>query len=275
MREHQTPNYVTDLREYFDDIDAAWGRITERDGHDHVVATAHSTGGLTLPLWADDRRPAARRRGAELPVARPAGLGPDAHRRHRGASRRSAARQPMRPIPRKVTGLLRPQPAPRPRAASWTSTSTGSRSSRWPVYAGWLRAVRTRPRRAAPRPRGAAAPCWCSPPAPPPTRPRWATTCTGNDIVLDVEQIRRWATALGRHVTYIGVDGALTTWCCPRPDGPGARVRRARPLARRPTSRPSDHGSASRDDQRGHADDHDDGPQHERRAAGDRRRRPI
>ena len=54
MREWQTPNFVTDIREYFDDVDAAWGRITERDGHDHVVATAHSTGGLTLSPWADE-----------------------------------------------------------------------------------------------------------------------------------------------------------------------------------------------------------------------------
>ena len=29
-----------------------------------------------------------------------------------------------------------------------------------------------------------------------------------HDIVLDVEQIRRWAPSLGRHVTSIAVDGA-------------------------------------------------------------------
>ena len=29
-----------------------------------------------------------------------------------------------------------------------------------------------------------------------------------NDVVLDVEQIRRWASSLGRHVTSIAVDGA-------------------------------------------------------------------
>ena len=29
-----------------------------------------------------------------------------------------------------------------------------------------------------------------------------------HDIVLDVEQIRRWAPALGRHVTYVGIPGA-------------------------------------------------------------------
>ena len=35
LRPHQTPNYVADLREYFPELDAAWSRITERDGHDH------------------------------------------------------------------------------------------------------------------------------------------------------------------------------------------------------------------------------------------------
>jgi alpha-beta hydrolase superfamily lysophospholipase len=28
------------------------------------------------------------------------------------------------------------------------------------------------------------------------------------DIVLDVAQIERWAPALGRHVTYVGIEGA-------------------------------------------------------------------
>src|SRR3954467_9355055 len=40
---HQTPNFVTDLRDYYPEIDAAWQRVTERDGHDEVVVSAHST----------------------------------------------------------------------------------------------------------------------------------------------------------------------------------------------------------------------------------------
>ena len=71
MRERQTPNYVTDLPEYFDELDAAWGRIIDRDGHDHVVVTAHSTGGLTLSLWAERAPPHLQGRGPQLPVARP------------------------------------------------------------------------------------------------------------------------------------------------------------------------------------------------------------
>ena len=56
IREHQTPNYVADLREYFAELDLAWWRITHRDGHTEVIASGHSTGGLTLPLWANERR---------------------------------------------------------------------------------------------------------------------------------------------------------------------------------------------------------------------------
>ena len=54
---HQTPNYVTDLREHFPEIDAAFQRVTERDGHTDVVICAHSTGGLIVALWATTGAP--------------------------------------------------------------------------------------------------------------------------------------------------------------------------------------------------------------------------
>jgi alpha-beta hydrolase superfamily lysophospholipase len=57
LRPHQTPNFVTDLRHYFEEIDEAMARIRDRDGHTHVIVTAHSTGGLVAPLWAHVRRP--------------------------------------------------------------------------------------------------------------------------------------------------------------------------------------------------------------------------
>ena len=41
LREHQTPNYVADLHEYYPELDAAWSLVTGRDGHDHVVGSAH------------------------------------------------------------------------------------------------------------------------------------------------------------------------------------------------------------------------------------------
>src|SRR5215210_7661807 len=57
LRPHQTPTYVDDLRDYWPEIDAAWERVVARDGHTHVVASAHSTGGLVTSLWVNDRRP--------------------------------------------------------------------------------------------------------------------------------------------------------------------------------------------------------------------------
>ena len=49
LRPHQTPNYVTDLRDYFPEIDAAWRRA-------HRARRAHRGGAL----GALDRRPRDR-----------------------------------------------------------------------------------------------------------------------------------------------------------------------------------------------------------------------
>src|SRR4051794_30353187 len=57
IRDHHTANFVTDLADYYTEIDEAYRRVVERDGHDHVVVSAHSTGGLITALWAHDRQP--------------------------------------------------------------------------------------------------------------------------------------------------------------------------------------------------------------------------
>ncbi|MFE0023755.1 alpha/beta hydrolase [Amycolatopsis sp. NPDC059021] len=50
LRPHQTPNFVTDLTEYFPEIDEAVRII--RAEHDVVLLNGHSTGGLVASLWA-------------------------------------------------------------------------------------------------------------------------------------------------------------------------------------------------------------------------------
>lgn len=53
LRDGQTPGYVTDLATYDDDIAAALAVIRPRgDGSRRLVLMGHSTGGLTLTLWA-------------------------------------------------------------------------------------------------------------------------------------------------------------------------------------------------------------------------------
>jgi alpha-beta hydrolase superfamily lysophospholipase len=206
LRPHQTPNYVTDLRDYYPEIDAAWQRITERDGHTDLVISAHSTGGLVVGLWADDRRPpqltgvvlnspwldlqgSALLRVVGTPILRQVG-----------------SRQPKREIKRHVTGLYT-RSLHRDHEGEWDFNLLWKPVESFTVYAGWLRAVREGHAR---QHRGLELPC----PVLVLSSGRSALPeqmgedVHSADIVLDVAQIRRWATAFGRHVTYVGIEGA-------------------------------------------------------------------
>ena len=206
LREHQTPNYVDDLGDYFPDLDEAWARITGRDGRDHVVVTAHSTGGLTVPLWVHDRRPPLAGMVLNAPwfdLQGRAWLRTPAARR---ALERLARRQPRRVIPRTVTGFYT-RSLHHEHEGEFEFDLAWKPVSSWPVYAGWLRAVRhghallhqgldvtcpvlvlSSARSAQPLEMG--------------------EEVHSADIVLDVEQIRRWASSVGRHVTSVAVEGA-------------------------------------------------------------------
>ena len=51
LREHQTPGFIDDLATYDEDIDAALAVMRERSRRP-LLLMGHSTGGLTLSLWA-------------------------------------------------------------------------------------------------------------------------------------------------------------------------------------------------------------------------------
>lgn len=53
LREGQTPHFVTDLAFYDTELNAALALVRAEVGGGSVVLTAHSTGGLILPLWLD------------------------------------------------------------------------------------------------------------------------------------------------------------------------------------------------------------------------------
>lgn len=200
---HQTPNYVADLSEHFAEIDLAWQHVTA-DGRP-VVLTAHSTGGLTVPLWL-------RARGH-----RPAGLvlnspwfdlkGPWLLRTV-GTTLidQIGRRAPLREIPRNVSGLYA-RSLHRDHDGEFDFDLAWKPLESWPVRAGWLRAIR-RGHAELHRGLGLDTPTLVL-----------SSDRTGNpaemseevhttDIVLDTDQIRRWAPSLGRHVTSIAVPGA-------------------------------------------------------------------
>ena len=171
-----------------------------------MVISAHSTGGLVVGLWADDRRPAqlvgavmnspwldlqgsALLRVVGTPILKQVG-----------------SRQPKREIRRHVTGLYT-RSLHRDHEGEWDFNLLWKPIESFAVYAGWLRAVREGHAR---QHRGLELNC----PVLVLSSGRSAVPeemgeeVHGTDIVLDVAQIRRWATAYGRHVTYLAVEGA-------------------------------------------------------------------
>jgi alpha-beta hydrolase superfamily lysophospholipase len=206
LRDHQTPNFVTDLTDYYPEIDEAHRRITRRDGHDHVLVSAHSTGGLVTPLWVHDREPAVAGLVLNSPwldlqgslLLRTAGT---------KAIEQIGARRPYLTIPRDVSGFYA-RSLHRDHDGEWDFDLAWKPLQSWPVYAGWLRAVRRGHARAH-RGLDLPAPVLVLTSGASGHPKEYDETCASTDIVLDVELIRKWAHRLAGHVTLVRVDGAL------------------------------------------------------------------
>ncbi|MGD9958789.1 alpha/beta hydrolase [Nocardioides sp.] len=215
LGEHQTPNYVADLREHFAEIDEAWTRITGRDGHARVILSAHSTGGLIVPLWANDRSPAE---AVGMVLNSPwFDLRGSLLLRTLGTKviDRLGALQPKRVLPRDVSGFYA-RSLHRDHEGEWDFSLDWKPLSSWPVHAGWLRAVR----------RGHAelqagldltipTLVLCSTATGAPVE--MDEVVHNTDIVLDVAHIRRWSPAVSRHVTIVGIEGARHDTVLSRP----------------------------------------------------------
>jgi alpha-beta hydrolase superfamily lysophospholipase len=203
IRPHQTPNYVGDLREYFPELDASWERVRQK--HSHVVLSGHSTGGLTLSLWAHTRQPEAAGMVLNAPwfdvqtstVMRLA-LSPVVH----GLARS----QPKRALPRTVSGYYG-RSLHRDHDGEWDFDMSWKPLYSWPAYAGWLAAVR-RGQLELHRGLDLSFPVIVVASARSSSPLEMGEDVHTTDIVLDVRQIRRWSPHLGRHVTYVGVEGA-------------------------------------------------------------------
>ena len=208
IRPHQTPNYVTDLAHYHPELDLAWDRVTS--GHEHVVLSGHSTGGLVVPLWADARRLEGREVAADGIVLNAPwfdlqgkawvrlGLTP--------VVQQVAKRQPMRVVPRTVTGLYA-RSLHRDHEGEWDFDLAWKPIESWPAYAGWLAAIR-RGQATLHRGLDLTFPALVLSIARSTAPTELGEDVHSTDIVLDVEQIRRWSSSLGRHLTYVGIDGA-------------------------------------------------------------------
>lgn len=217
IRPHQTPTYCAELDEYFPELDEAWRIITERDGHASVVASAHSTGGLTLPLWADARQPA----GLAGVVLNSPWLDMHGSPWLRTAVGKRVvhelgSRRPTLAIPRKVSGLYT-RSLHRDHEGEWDFDLTWKPVTSFPVYAGWLRAIRAGHARLQAG-LSVGAPVLVLSSGESGYATEMGEVVHSTDIVLDVRQIRRWSTAIGPHVTYVAVPGARHDVVLSRPD---------------------------------------------------------
>lgn len=211
---HQTPNYVEDLATYTEELDQAYEAISAN--YPHLVLSAHSTGGLIVALWASARR---------LRVAGMVLNSPWLDMQGDVVTRKVAmpavqlfgARKPKVMIPRNVSGHYG-RSIHADHNGEWDFNLAWKPLESWPVYTGWISAIRTGHAQIAAG-IDVRAPVLVL-----------SSTRSGNptsaldpvvhstDIVLDVEQIRRRAPLLGRHVTVVQVEGAIHDVTLSRPE---------------------------------------------------------
>lgn len=206
---HQTHAFCTDLAEYFPELDAARRIIIEEDGHDRVVLVAHSTGGLIAPLWADARRRQGQRVADAFVLNSPwLDLQGSMLRRTIGtrAIDRLGALRPYQVVPHSVSEIYT-DALHLDRQGEWDYDLTLKPAVGLPIRAGWLRAVRQGHRQVH-RGIDVGAPVLVLASTRTSFTQEWSDVAS-TDIVLDVEQIARWAHKLGRYVTISRLEGAI------------------------------------------------------------------
>lgn len=215
IRPGQTANYVEDLRDYHAELDAALERITLRDGHETVIGSAHSTGGLVLPLWAAERDEPLHAMVLNAPwfdmrgpwLMRSVGT---------TLVNRVARSTPRRVIPRSVSGYYA-RSLHADHEGEWEFDLEWKPLLSRPVYAGWLSAVRQGHAQLH-RGLGLTVPVLVLSSDRTTLPKEMGEDVHSSDIVLDVEQIRRWAPTVSRHVTSVVVEGARHDVVLSRPE---------------------------------------------------------
>ncbi len=216
---HQTPNFCLDLAEYDAELDQALSLMRERDGHQRIVISGHSTGGLIASLWAARRAAEGPRVSDALVLNSPwLDLQGPFYVRMPGteAVNRLAQRRPYAVVPRAVTGVYS-EVLHKDLRGEWDYEVAWKPMESFPVRAGWLRAVRQGHRQVH-RGVDVGAPVLTVCSTTSRSQQTWTEEAARADTVLDVRQIAKWSHQLGRDVTVVRVDGAIHDVFCSRKD---------------------------------------------------------
>jgi alpha-beta hydrolase superfamily lysophospholipase len=222
LRAGQTPGFISDLRDYDVDIAAALKAIERRRGR-RLVLLGHSTGGLTLSLWANRHRGRAAALVLNSPwlelqvgaVGRQA-LAPLVQARARW--------DPLGPHPAVDLGFYtRAQ-------RELGSLPTAGYRTEWrpefgfPTHPAWLAAILEGHRRVASG-INVGCPTLVLLSARSSLQLNWNASMTASDSVLVVDEIARAATKIGRDVTVARIDGAVHDVFLSRPEARDAAYR--------------------------------------------------
>ncbi|ALX65617.1 alpha/beta hydrolase [Microbacterium sp. XT11] len=211
LRPQQTPGYVTDLATYDEDIAAALAEMGHAEGEEstdrRLVLFGHSTGGLSLSLWASRHPDAADALVLNSPwlefqvaSARPL-LTPMAELQARWAPRDVAPQVDLGFYTRAQQEVADPDD-PVEVNLEWRPVQTMA------VHAGWFHAI-LRGHATVAAGLAIPAPVCVLLSARSATPARWSEDLTRADSVLAVDAVARAALKLGPSVTVERIDGAL------------------------------------------------------------------
>jgi len=216
---HQTPNFCLDLAEYFAELDEAVDRIRNRDGHQRLVLSGHSTGGLIGCLWAAARLADGHRVADAFVLNSPwLDLQGSFLLRTAGteAINRLGQRRPYAVVPRTVSGVYG-ETLHADCNGEWDFDWSWKPRESFPIRAGWLRAMR-KGHRAVHRGIDVGAPVLTLCSTASLSAQEWSDDAASKDTVLDVKQIAKWSHQLSRNVTVARLEGAIHDVLCSRED---------------------------------------------------------
>ena len=204
---HQTSYLCRSIREYYPEIDAAVD-IVKRTGHELVLVSGHSTGGLIVSLWADEGN---NRNLADalilnspylssgVPVAAQFMINPICRLI---ARRNPAAAFPLRLSPRYAQSLHRSY------QGEWDFNTAWKSVSGTPLRPAWLASIHEGQRRVRKGLR-ITVPVLVLCGTASGSRKTPSPDLLAADIVLDTGQIAHLSTKLGRDVTCVRIAGAI------------------------------------------------------------------
>ncbi|KQQ92964.1 alpha/beta hydrolase [Leifsonia sp. Leaf325] len=211
LRPHQTPGFVTDLNAYDEDIEAALG-VMGHSVHDDLggrslVLMGHSTGGLTLSLWA--ARHPHRTRGVVLNSAwlefQASALGRQAIA---PLTRAEARLNPRASMPNVDLGFYTRAVSQAAGDGEWEYDDAWRPARGFPVHPAWLSAIFSGQARVAAG-LDIQAPVLSMMSDRSTIAPRWSAAMRSSDSVLVVDDIAARSLKLGATVTVARIPGAL------------------------------------------------------------------